>query len=293
MRSRVNLSELFAGVVCSELIRSSFADWPTYDQLGIIRSIMELLKTGIRRSKLGEMAYVAINAALPIVLMLLVLNFGAAWPALALVLLSKWRVFALRPRFWWINIKANLVDFLVGISYVGLLYLSAGSIPIMLVLAIAYGVWLLYVKPRSDPPSILLQAGIVQFVALTVLFSLSVVIQEFLVILGCFCIGYVAARHVVINYEEDHSEFISYAWGLVISQLAWLMYRWTVTYDLQLPFKVPQIALLSLVLSMAAARLYVAAKANRLSSSLIRSTMVFSVVLIAFILIFARWDVTI
>jgi hypothetical protein len=254
---------------------------------------MELLKTGIRRTKVGELAYIGINAALPIVLLLLVLDFSSAYPALALVLLSKWRVFALRPRFWWVNIKANLIDFMVGVSYVGLLYLCAGSLPIMLLLAVGYGVWLLYIKPRSDHASVMLQAGIAQFLALTVLFSLSTTINEFFVILGCFAIGYIAARHVVANYEEDRAGFLSYAWGLVISQLSWLLYRWTITYDVRLPFKIPQIALLVLVISMAAAKLYAAAKAHRLSMSLVRSTAIFSAILIAFILIFARWDVRI
>jgi hypothetical protein len=257
---------------------------------------MELLKTGIRRTKVGELAYIGINAVLPIVLLLLVQNFSSAWPALALVLLSKWRVLALRPRFWWVNIKANLVDFLVGISYVGLLYISSlgsGNLPAMLVLAVLYGVWLLYVKPRSNHSSVMVQAGTAQFLALTVLFSLSTIVNELVVILGCFAIGYIAARHVVANYEEDQSEFISYAWGLVVSQLGWLLYRWTNVYDLQLPFKIPQIALLVLAISMAAGRLYAAAKAHRLTMSLVRSTAIFSAVLIAFILIFARWDVTI
>lgn len=253
---------------------------------------MELLKTGIRRTKFGELAYIAINAALPIALLLLVMNFSSAYPALALVLLSKWRVFALRPRFWWVNIKANFVDFMVGVSYVGLLYLSIGSPLIMWLLAIGYGVWLLYIKPRSDHASIMVQAGVAQFVALTVLFNLSAVINDFFVILGCFGIGYITARHVVTSFEEDRSEFISYAWGLVLSQLGWLLFQWTVTYDLQLPFKIPQIALLMLVISMAAGHMYSAAKDRHLSKSLVRSTTILSAVLIAFILIFARWDVT-
>lgn len=254
---------------------------------------MELLKTGIRRTKVGELAYIGINAALPIVLLLLVTSFSSAWPALALVLLSKWRVFALRPRFWWVNIKANLVDFLVGVSYVGLLYLSSGTLGVMLALAVLYGVWLLYVKPRSDHASVMLQASVAQFLGLTVLFNLSTLMNDFFVILGCFAIGYVAARHVSANYEEEQGEFVSYAWGLAVSQLGWLLYQWTNTYALGLPFKLPQIALLVLVVSMAAGKLYAAAKSHHLTMSLVRSTAIFSAVLIAFILIFARWDVTI
>lgn len=253
---------------------------------------MELLKTGIRRTKVGELAYIGINAALPLVLLLLVLDFSTPWPALALVVLSKWRVFALRPRFWWVNIKANFVDFLVGVSYVGMLYFCTGNLPVMLLLAVGYGIWLLYVKPKSDHASVMLQAGIAQFLALTVLFNLSAVLNEFFIILGCFVIGYIAARHVVSNYEEDRAEFIAYGWGLVISQLGWLLYRWTITYPVNLPFEIPQISLLTLVISMAAAKLYASAKGHRLTMSMVRSTAIFSAVLIAFILIFARWDVT-
>jgi len=256
---------------------------------------MELLKTGIRRTKVGELAYIGINAALPLVLLLLVTSFSSAWPAFALILLGKWRVFALRPRFWWVNIKANLVDFLVGVSYIGLLYLSIGNLAVMLLLAVLYGVWLLYVKPRSDHASVMMQAAIAQFLALTVLFNMSTApgVSELVVILACFAIGYVAARHVVANYEEEQGEFVSYAWGLALSQLGWLLYQWTNAYALNLPFKIPQIALLVLVISMAAGKLYAAAKAHHLTMSLVRSTAIFSVVLIAFILIFASWDVTI
>lgn len=254
---------------------------------------MELLKTGIRRTKLGEVAYIAINAALPFVLLLLVQNFSSAYPALALVLLGKWRVFALRPRFWWVNIKANFVDFLVGVSYVGLLYISVGNIWPMVFLALGYGAWLLYLKPKSDHSSIMLQAAIAQFAALTVLFSLSVVINEIFVVAGCFVIGYIAARHVVSNFEEDHGEFISYTWGLVLSQLGWLSYHWTNAYDLRLPFQIPQMALLVLVVSMAVGRMYGAAKGHKLTRGLVRSTMLYSAALVAIILIFARWSATI
>ena len=253
---------------------------------------MELLKTSIRRTKVGEVAYIAINAALPFVLLFLVQGFDTAYPALVLVLLSKWRVFALRPRFWWANIKSNFVDFLVGVSYVGLLYLSIGTLWPMVVLAVAYAAWLLYLKPKSDHASIMLQAGIAQFAALVVLFNLSVVVHELFVVAGCFIIGYIIARHVVTNFEEDHPEFISYAWGLVLSQLSWLLYRWTISYDLRLPFDVPQIALLVLVVSMAVGRLYGAAKAHRLTKGLVRTTMIYSAALIAIILIFADWSAT-
>ncbi len=36
--------------------------------------------------------------------------------ALSIIVLSKWRMFAVRPRFWLANIRANAVDLIVGLS---------------------------------------------------------------------------------------------------------------------------------------------------------------------------------
>ena len=254
---------------------------------------MEFLRSRIRRTKFGELAYIAINALLPIALLLLIHSFDSIYPALALVLLSKWRILALRPRFWWINIKANAVDLMVGISIVGLLYISMTSLPLQLALTIGYGAWLLYLKPRSDTNAILLQAGIAQFLALTILFGASTIVNDLLVILGCWIIGYSVARHVVSNFDEQSGELLSTIWGLIIAQLGWLMYHWTIVYDLGLPIKIPQIALITLVLSFTVGRLYAASKAGRLSDMMIRATAIFCVALLAVILIFSRWDVTI
>jgi hypothetical protein len=254
---------------------------------------MELIRSRIRRSKLGEIAYAGINALLPIALLLMIHGFDSPYPALLLVLLSKWRIFALRPRFWWINLKANAVDLLVGISVVGLLYISMTSLLLQLIVAFGYGVWLLYLKHRSDASAIRLQAGIAQFLALTVLFSLSTVVIEPLVIAGCWVIGYSVARHLTSVYDEGYIELLSCLWGLFVAQIGWLLFHWTIAYDIGLPVKIPQIALILLVISFSVTRLYVAAKDGRLGTSLIRLTTIYSVVLLAIILLFSRWDVTI
>lgn len=254
---------------------------------------MEFLRSRIRRTKLGEIGYLVINALLPIALLLLVRNFDSIYPALALVLLSKWRILALRPRFWWVNIKANAVDLMVGISVVGLMYLSMSSLPLQIGLALAYAGWTLYLKHRSDPRAIVLQAGIAQFLAITLLFSASTVISELVVVGGCWIVGYAVARHVVSTFEEEYSEMLSCIWGLVFSQLGWLLYHWTVVYDLSMPIKIPQFALVALVLSFTASRLYVAAKSARLNETSIRTMMIFSAVLLTIILLFSRWDITI
>jgi hypothetical protein len=253
---------------------------------------MELLRTKATRTRLSEIFYYIFNAALPIMVLLLVRGFDPPYLALAIVLLSKWRIFALRPRFWWPNIKANMVDVLVGISVVGMLYLASSDILLQIIITLLYGGWLIGIKPRSSQRGIMLQAGIAQFVSLLVLFHFSAVWNELFVVFCSYVIGYFAARHVVSNYEEPHAELWSAMWGSVVSQLSWLMFHWTVVYNLGLPIMVPQAALVMLVIGFSAARLYGMQQAERLSPAIIRGTTLFTVALIAIILLFSPWDAT-
>src|SRR6478735_5599239 len=110
---------------------------------------MELLKSVRKRSFLSEVAYVVLNIALAIALLVIVLVVNVPWPALGLVLLSKWRIFAVRSRYWLANIRANMIDVIVGVSMVVLLYSAAGDLTAQISLTALYIAWLLFLKPRS------------------------------------------------------------------------------------------------------------------------------------------------
>ncbi|HSE61697.1 MAG TPA: hypothetical protein VLA88_05380 [Candidatus Saccharimonadales bacterium] len=254
---------------------------------------MELLKAKATRNRVSEAIYIGLNALLPIAVFALVELFDPPYLAVGLVLLSKWRIFALRPRYWWVSIKANMVDVLVGLSVVGLLYLSTDQFALKLLITLGYAAWLLMLKPRSNAQGVMLQAGVAQFASLVVLFHFYR-LPEFVVLLGCWAIGYIAARHVVSNYEEPHIELMSALWGLVLAQLGWLAWRWTVAYHLgPLPIMVPQIALIMLVVGFCAARMYHANKHDRMTPPMLRGTAIFGAVLLAVILIFSPWDATV
>lgn len=253
---------------------------------------MELLRAKVTRTRLSEMVYIALNALLPIAVLFLV-RVEPPYLAFALVIISKWRILALRPRFWWANIKSNLADLVVGISTVGLLYLSTGSFGVQIILALLYGVWLLVIKPRSGVQGSILQAGIAQFVGLTTLFHYSVLLDEPWVLLACWLLGYVAARHVISNYEETYIELLSVMWGLFLAELGWLLYRWTAVYNLGLPIKIPQIALIMVVIGFCAVRLYGLHKNERLTAGTLRGTLIFGTALLAVIVAFTSWDGTV
>jgi len=121
---------------------------------------MELLKTARRRSLVSEGLYIVLNIALAVALLVVVLVVATPWPAFGLVLLSKWRVFAVRSRYWLANIRANLIDAIVGVSLVVFLYAATGSLATQIILTLLYVVWLLFIKPRSSQRYITLQAAI-------------------------------------------------------------------------------------------------------------------------------------
>ncbi|HSW80975.1 MAG TPA: hypothetical protein VLG40_01135 [Candidatus Saccharimonas sp.] len=250
---------------------------------------MELLRAKATRTRVSEVIYIGLNALLPVAVLALVRLFDPPYLAVVLVLLSKWRIFALRPRFWWANIKANLVDVLVGLSAVGLLYLASGALWLQIIIAVLYGVWLLVLKPKSGAHAIMLQAGIAQFVSLTVLFHFYR-LPEVSVLIGCWLIGYMCARHVISNYEESYVELLPGLWGLFVTELGWLCYRWTNVYNIGLPILLPQIALIMLVIGFCAARMYHASKHQTMTSQMLRGTILFGVALLAVILLFSPWD---
>src|SRR5580704_10703026 len=62
--------------------------------------------------------------------------------AFCAIILSKWRMFAVRPRFWPANIRANAVDLMVGLSIV-LFMNHSGSALWQLLWAALYAIWLI------------------------------------------------------------------------------------------------------------------------------------------------------
>lgn len=137
---------------------------------------MELLRVVKHRSLVSELVYVLLNVGLAVTILLVVWAVESPLPAFILILLSKWRIFAVRPRYWLAHVQANLVDLIVSISLVVLLY-SAGSaggeqgVVLQVAIAVLYVIWLLALKPRSKRSFVVAQAGVALFVGTMALFS--------------------------------------------------------------------------------------------------------------------------
>lgn len=149
--------------------------------------------------------------------------------AVIVVILAKWRMFAVRPRFWPANMRANSVDIMFGVSMV-IFMQQTTSMSVQLLWAVVYAGWLVYVKPRSTTFWMSVQAGLSQLAALSAVYSAwadrSVLILSALT--GVIC--YLAARHFIDSFDEVYARLLSYVWGYFGAAIAWLCGHWLFDY---------------------------------------------------------------
>jgi len=215
---------------------------------------------------MNEAIYIALNVALAIALMFIIRVTGSLLPAFALVLLSKWRIFAVRLRFWFANIQTNLVSVIIDVSFVIFLYITnianVGDSQIFIVqclLSLLYIGWLLLLKPKSKRSYVVAQAGLALFAGIIAVYAMSYGWVASPVILITWLIGYASARHVLGSYdEESHVLLLSLAWSLVITEISWIAYHWTIAY--RLPFitsiLLPQVSIVILCLGFLSYKAY-------------------------------------
>lgn len=257
---------------------------------------MDLIKSVSRRTRFGEVVYIVLNVIYAATVLGLVIAFDPPYLAFIVILISKWRVFAVRPRFWVANMQANLGDLLVALSVVTVLWHNNGSLSIQVGLTVLFAIWLLVIKPRSKRFWILLQAGIIQFVSLVALFSVGYIMPASVIVIAAWLVGYVSARHALTAFkDESERTLLSLIWGVVSAEFAWLSYHWTIAYTLSENLKVPQVAVIIALLSFAAVKLYSSQRENegKFDSKEVRWPIIFvSVAIGLLVLRFSGLDVT-
>jgi len=228
---------------------------------------MEFLKTiKKKRSVLSEFVYAGLNIGMAILLMIVIRTTGSLLLAFVLVLMGKWRIFAVRPRFWLANIQANLVSVIVSVSYVVLLYVVNNSgasdnqiLIIQGILVLLDVGWLLFLKSQSKRIYIVAQAAIALFVGVTAIYSLAYNWIGSVVVVLVWLVGYATARHALGSYdEENHTELLSLVWSLFVAELGWLAYSWTIAYRLPVSgnILIPQVSIFMLGFGFLAYKAY-------------------------------------
>ena len=217
---------------------------------------MEFIRSIKSRSILSESAYIFLNIALAVGIFALVLGVNNIWLPLILVLISKWRVLAVRMRYWWINIISNMVDLIVSTSYVILLYSATGSLVLQVVMLLLFIVWLLVVKPSSSKLMVGVQALTAVFVGTTSLAMTTYSVDVMIFVVGMWLIGYLAARHFLTAHELAEAKLLCLSWGLILAETGWIGFHWLFTYTVAdtASFKLVQLSLIATLLSFLAGR---------------------------------------
>jgi hypothetical protein len=203
--------------------------------------------------------------------------------AFILILLSKWRMFAVRPRFWPVNIRANAIDMIVGFSILALM-LHNDSILWQGSWAIAYAAWLVFIKPQSTLFMTTIQAGIGFLAGLSALFLAWAAgpLYGLVFLTGIIC--YLAARHFFDAFDEPYAKLLSYLWGYFGAALMWLLGHWLLFYGFM-----AQPTVLLIALGYGLASLYYLDHFDKLSVMVRRQFIFIMLAIVVIVLTLSDW----
>jgi hypothetical protein len=228
----------------------------------------EIIRTTKKKDIVTSLLHILFNLLMAGGSLLFVLLFpDSPWAAIGLVVVSKFRVFAVKPRFWIPNILSNLTDFIFCAGIVLLIWgagLGSGSdvLPYQLILTALYAAWLIFLKPLAKPVPVILQAGLSQFVGLVALFSVADYLSVPVVTVMCFGIGFAVARHVLMLHKERQYTLLAMVWGFVLAELGFLGYHWSLTYNTGSLIHIPVVAVIAAVLAFVVEKFYSSYRAN-------------------------------
>lgn len=198
------------------------------------------------RNIASSAVHVFLNLLLGVGAVLITVLSGGPILGLLLVLISKWRIFAVRARYLWLNIKSNLVDIIVGVSVVLLAYYAGPSLLVVhFLLMIIYSVWLLFIKPLSSEQATLAQSLIAVFLGISASTIMTAGTDATLLVLLAFLIGYAASRHVLSQSDDKDYTLTTLVCGLVFAEVSWLCYTWEIIYTFgSTGIRIPQLAII-------------------------------------------------
>lgn len=244
---------------------------------------MGQLKTKIRPAGgFSHFIHIILTILLPIVIFILVrINFAEL--AVVVLLLSKWRMFAVRPRHWLANIRANAVDMLVGISII-IFMVHTDSQLLQIIWAAVYASWLLLLKPSATLLGISLQALVAQTFGLMAVFLAWPASPLYVLVLATWVVCYVSARHFFTSFDEPYTRFLTDVWAYFGAALVWLLGHWLLFYQV-----VAQPTLLITVIGFGLATLYYLDRTDRLSDLVRRQFVFIMIAIIIVVLVFSDW----
>ncbi len=242
------------------------------------------------RNALSTVLHTLMNILLGVGSVFVTIVSGSWIIGFILVLLSKWRMFAVHPHYLWLNVKSNLVDLIVGFSIVLLAFFSGTTLmTVHFILAAIYCIWLTIVKPRTSEAWTLIQALFAVFIGTCAMCIMCASLNSFFLAFFEFVIGYGATRHVLAQNNNTNDEgFPALFFGTIFAEISLLCHSLLIVYTFtEVGIIVPQLAIILTVFSFLAAKISKAIESRdgNLRFKEIAVPLAFSVLILAVVII--------
>jgi hypothetical protein len=244
---------------------------------------MRRLRTRIKPKRgVANILHIGLNILLPVLAFMLVrITFVPL--AIALVICSKWRMFAVKPRYWLANIRSNAIDIIVGVSLITFMA-HAPSQAWQVVWAATYAAWLIFIKPRSTAFWVSIQAMAGQLLGLTAIYMTWGRAPLLSLVVVTWGVCYLAGRHFFSSYDEPLTALLSQLWGYFGAALTWVLGHWLLYYG-----AMAQPVLFLSVIGFGLAILYYLETNDRLSVLVRRQIILIMTAVIFVLIIFSDW----
>jgi hypothetical protein len=200
--------------------------------------------------------------------------------AVAIVVLSKWRMLAISPRHWLAHLRSNAVDIIVSLALVSFMIVTNFSGGWLQIVWLAlFEVWVLLIKPREAVFMVSIQALIAQALGMVAMFLVFETAPLAVYVLGALAISYFSARHFLNSYEEPNEVAYSWLWAFFAACLVWILAHWLLFYK-----SVAQPAVILGVIGYGLAGLYYLHEHDKLTN-LVRRQIIFVVFALIFVMI--------
>lgn len=204
--------------------------------------------------------------------------------AAVVVLLSKWRMFAVQPRYWLAHIRTNAVDIAVSLSLLSFMIVANDSMRIQLLWLLAFELWVLYIKPGASTMLVSVQALLAQFLGSVALFLTFETAPFWVYIVLIAALSYFSARHFFAAYEETHGVQYSWLWALFAASLTWILGHWLLFFG-----PIAQPALLLAIAGYGIGGLYYLHEHDKLTLLVRRQIIFVTLAIIVVVLAFSNW----
>lgn len=192
-------------------------------------------------------------------------------------------MFAVRPRFWLANLRANAVDIVVGLAVLTFM-IESGTFFWQFLWAVAYALWLIVLKPGASVLYTSLQAMVALFAGLMAVYLAWDDAPSYVLVLATGLLCYLTARHFFDSFDEPYARLLSYLWGYFGAAMVWILSHWLLFYG-----QVAQPTVLLAVLGSGLATLYYLDHFERLSGMIRRQFIFGMVAVVLLVLVLSNW----